>query len=292
MREAGNAGDLLGPGGVLAGERGRELVEAHRAAIEEVAVVELLGQQRVAERQHQRGVGVGPDGEPLDGAASVEILGGRRHVDEAHALLAHGVEAALDVMQGGAAGIDLGVLARHAAEGDEQLAVLGQHVPARVHGHQLFHRRHDVRHQHARRPQAVGILVAHIAADRVQEAMDLALRVMEAAGARPAIGAAEDRAVGMGASSRAPVPRRRGRAPRPTAARRTAPGRAARDGCRARARASSCARPAGARAAASPRRTACAGRSARDRGPSRRGAGAWPGRRRRTRPRRRPSGRR
>jgi hypothetical protein len=75
--------------------------------------------------------------------------------------------------------------------------MLGHDVPRRVHGHQLVHRRHDVRHQHARSTQAVGILVPHIAADRVQEAMDLALRVMEAAGARPAVGAAEDRAVGV-----------------------------------------------------------------------------------------------
>ncbi len=193
----GYAGDLLGPRRVLAGERGRELVEAHRVAGEEVAVVQVLRQQRVAERQDQRGVGVGADRQPFDGAAGVEIVGGRRHVDEAHALGAHAVEAALDVMLGGAAGIDLAVLVRHAAEGDEELAVLGHHVPRRVHGHQLVHRRHDVRHQHARGAQAVGILVAHIAADRIQEAMDLALRMMEAAGARPAVGAAEDRAVGM-----------------------------------------------------------------------------------------------
>ena len=159
--------------------------------------MQVLRQQRVAERQDQGGVGVGPDRQPLDGAAGVEVVGRRRHVDEAHALGAHAVEPALHVMLGGAAGIDLAVLVRHAAEGDEELAMLGHHVPRRVHGHQLVHRRHDVRHQHARRAQAVEILVAHIAADRIQEAMDLALRVMEAAGARPAVGAAEDRAVGV-----------------------------------------------------------------------------------------------
>ena len=190
--------------GVLLGEIGRELVEAHGAAVEERRDREVLGQQHVAERQDHRRVGVGPDRQPFDVAAGVEILGGRRDVDEAHALGAHAVEAVLHVVHHGAAGIDLRVLARHAAEGDEQLAMLGQHVPASCAWPSgLPCRRHDVRHQHARGAEAVGIHVAHVAADRVQEAMDLALRVMEAAGARPAVGAAEDRAVADACPSRA-----------------------------------------------------------------------------------------
>ena len=199
----GNAGDLLGPGRVLrlavglAAQVGREPVEAHGAAVEELAVIKLLDEQRVAERQDHGGVGVGSDRQPFDVAAVVEVFAGRRHVDEAHTRFAHRIESCLHMVQRGAAGVDLGVLARHAAEGDEELAILCQHVPAGVHGHQLFHRRHDVRHQHARRPQAVGILVADVAADRIQEAMDLALGMMKSAGARPAVRAAEDRAVGM-----------------------------------------------------------------------------------------------
>ncbi len=197
MREAGIAQIRFRPFGRPVGEGGCELVEAHRAAVEERAIVQLLGEQHVAQRQDQRGVSVGPDRQPFDVAAGVEILGGRRDVDEAHALGAHAVEPVLQPMHHRAAGIDLRVLVRRAAEGDEQLAMLGQHIPRRVHRHQVFHRGHDVRHQHARSAQAVGIHVAHIAADRIQEAVDLALGVMEAAGARPAVGAAEDRAVRM-----------------------------------------------------------------------------------------------
>ena len=111
----------------------------------------------MAERQDQGGVGIGPDRQPLDIAAGVEIFRGRRHVDEAHARVAQGVEAGFDVVHGGAAGVDLGVLARHAAEGHEQLAMLGQHVPARMPGLQLLHRGHDMRHQHARGTETVGI---------------------------------------------------------------------------------------------------------------------------------------
>ena len=49
--------------------------------------------------------------------------------------------------------------------------------------------------------RAVGVLAAHVAAEAVEEAVELALRVVEAAGAAPAVGAAED--------ALAPVPRRR-----------------------------------------------------------------------------------
>ena len=101
--------------------------------------------------------------------------------------------------------VDLGVLARHAAEGDEQLAVLGEHAPSCVcMASSSSMRRHDMRHQHERRAEAVVIAVAHVAADRVEETLQLALGVMEASGARPAIGAAEDRPVAEIASSRAP----------------------------------------------------------------------------------------
>src|SRR5215510_2545455 len=98
-----DAGDLLRPRCVLAGERGRELLEAHGAAVEKGAVVQPFGQERVAERQNQRGVGVGPDRQPFDVAAGVEIVGSRRNIDETHALGAHGVEPAFNMMFGRAA---------------------------------------------------------------------------------------------------------------------------------------------------------------------------------------------
>ena len=107
MRVAGMPVIFSAHSGVLSAEIGREPVEAHGVAVEEGAVVQVLGQQHVAERQHHRGVGVGPDRQPFDRAAVVEILGGRRHVDEAHARVAHAVEAALHVMQRRAAGVDL-----------------------------------------------------------------------------------------------------------------------------------------------------------------------------------------
>ena len=91
----GNAGDLFSPGRVLglavtlAAEIGAELLEAHRVAVEEGLIIEALDQQRVAECENHRGVGVGPDRQPFDIAARIEIIGRRRDIDEAHASVAH-----------------------------------------------------------------------------------------------------------------------------------------------------------------------------------------------------------
>ena len=171
----------------------------------------------------------------------------------------------------------LGIKIVNDTSSDARLALFGTH--------QLFHRGHDVRHQHARGTQAIGVLVAHVAADRIQESMDLALGVMEAAGARPAVGAAEDRPVGMlrlyareflGHEIERLVPRHLDE----------------------RLLASTLGMAAGPvfQPAFAHRRPAHAqardlGRWARDRDPSRRDAGEPPGRHRRIRLRRRPSGR-
>ena len=100
-------------------------------------------------------------------------------------------------MQPGAASGDLGVFGRHAAEGDKELGVLrhdierGGLVPALFHGHD------DMRHDDAAGAEAVAVIMPDIAADAVEEAVHLALRVVEAAGAGPAIGAAENGAVAV-----------------------------------------------------------------------------------------------
>jgi hypothetical protein len=60
----------------------------------------------------------------------------------------------------------------------------------------LIHRRDDVRHQHPR-AQAVRVGMAHVAADAVEKAVHLALRVVETACAGPAIGAAENGAIAV-----------------------------------------------------------------------------------------------
>jgi hypothetical protein len=90
-----------------------------------------------------------------------------------------------------AARVDLDVLRGHAAERNEELAVLLERRPRGVPRAQLVYAAQHVRQQRAARAQAVARHVAHVTADRVHEAMHLALRVMKAPGAAPAVRAGE-----------------------------------------------------------------------------------------------------
>ena len=96
-----------------------------------------------------------------------------------------------DVLTGPAAA-DIVVLQRHAAESEYESAVRDQLVPADIiagHGVLLAD---DMRQDHRRGARTVAVDRADIAAGHVQEAMKLAWRVVEAPGARPAIGPAKD----------------------------------------------------------------------------------------------------
>ena len=100
-------------------------------------------------------------------------------------------------MLAGAAGIDLRVLHRQPAERHEQLGVAREVLPFGVLEDELLERRGDAAQDDAARGHAVAVHAVGIAADRAQEPVQLALRMMEAPGARPAIGAGEDRAVAV-----------------------------------------------------------------------------------------------
>jgi len=132
--------------------------------------MQVLDQQRVAKRQHHRGVGVGPDRQPLDITASIKIIGRRRHIDEAHTRVAHAEEAAFDIVHDGAAGVDLGVLARHAAEGHEKLCSGWRASPSSCGSPISPPTAPTMRHQYEGSTNAVVILVRHEAADRIEEA--------------------------------------------------------------------------------------------------------------------------
>jgi len=99
---------------------------------------------------------------------------------------------ALDVAADAAAG-NHAVLQRHAAEGHDDLGLRGHLLPRDVAPHQVLVIAQDMRHQHRGCAGAVAIDGADVAAQRrVQKAVNLALGVMEAARARPTVGAAED----------------------------------------------------------------------------------------------------
>src|SRR5262245_51886996 len=90
------------------------------------------------------------------------------------------------------------VFQRHAAKGQYESAVSYQLVPADViAGHRLL-RTDDMRQDHRRCTGAVAVDRADIAARHVEEAVQLARRIVEASRARPAIRPAEDRARPVG----------------------------------------------------------------------------------------------
>ena len=87
---------------------------------------------------------------------------------------------------------DLGVLQRHPAETDHQIGMLVDGGPACA-GVQISpETAEDMRNHRLGRGKTVGVFGSRVAAYAVQEAMQLALGVVETSGAGPAVRAAED----------------------------------------------------------------------------------------------------
>jgi hypothetical protein len=130
-------------------------------------------------------------------AASVfgRIVAHRPDVDDPRARFPEAAQSAAHPMPPGAAEGALAVLQGHAAEADEQLAMFGQHIPRGV-GGAPGPARH-MRHHHRAGAQAVAVDAERPAADHMVEPAQVALGVMEAAGAGPAVGAAEQGFVAM-----------------------------------------------------------------------------------------------
>ena len=87
----------------------------------------------------------------------------------------------------------------------------------------IVHFADNMRKHPASRAAAVGVLEEGIAADGVEETVDLALRVMKTAGAGPSVGAAENRIVAELLLYARTVRRRRYRWPHPRIFQQTAP---------------------------------------------------------------------
>ena len=199
-----DAGDRGRPGGVLglpiavAHEVGLEPFEADRVAVEERAVVEPFRHQRMAEAEHEGGVRARPQRQPLGIEDLERVLAQGAQEDEARAARLGAQQMLLDHVPAHPARVDLGVLQRHSAEHQHQIGVLGDRGPGGVPTQQAAAVADDARHDHLGGGVGVGVDRAGVAADAVEETVELALGVVEAAGARPAVGAAEDRGVAVG----------------------------------------------------------------------------------------------
>ena len=91
-----------------------------------------------------------------------------------------------------------GVLQRQPAEAHQQIGVLDDDLPLGGALEQVVVGADHPRHDHAGRAEAVGVPGKGVSAKEFEEPMHLALRVVESAGAGPAVGAAVDRLVAVG----------------------------------------------------------------------------------------------
>ncbi len=175
-------------------EIGLELLVTRRVARQELAIVQLLDHQGMRETQHQRRVAAWPRGEPLGAELRQHVGAQRRDRNELAAVRLRCSQSFRHRVPPDAAGIHLRVLRRQSAERHDQFRVLGDHRPGRrAIEHETGEIADDMRHQRAHRRIAVCVDRGRVAADAVEESVQLALRVMEPASARPAIGAAENR---------------------------------------------------------------------------------------------------
>ena len=162
----------------------------------------------VGEAHHQRHVGVRPRRDPAGALPVVDVAAQRADVDEVDAGLAGSVLRPARDMPCEAARVDLGVLERESAERDDQLGVLGDLVPVRCRGVDRVGAAPDhVRQDHLHGRAAVAVDRRRVAAVEVQEAVQQALRVMEAPRAAPAVGTAVDRVVAVLAPDARELPR-------------------------------------------------------------------------------------
>jgi len=195
-----NAADHRCPGGVLrlAVDAPKQIILecriADAEALQKSLVVQVLRDQRVRQAEHQRGVGVGHHRQPMGPRLLRQVVAQGADQHEACSPGVGGAHGASIDMTADATGGDRRVLQRHAAERDHHFAVRRNLVPGDAVAADRVERAQDVRQDHRGGPGAVRVHRADITAEHgVQEPVHLALRMMEAAGAGPAIRATEDR---------------------------------------------------------------------------------------------------
>ena len=193
-----DSGQPLGPLGGLgrsvlgATEVALEPVEADAVPREEFAVRAPLDHQRVRQREHHGDVGARHHRQPLGSDELRQVVPHRAQQHELRPAGLHRPEVIPQGVPARAARAHHGVLEREAAEADEEVRVTLDHRPGHRPVEVAAHVADHVRHDHGQRPVAVAVLPPDEAAEAVEEAMELALRVVEAARAGPAVGASVD----------------------------------------------------------------------------------------------------
>ena len=166
--------------------------------IEEGTVVPPLAYQSVSDTEHQRDIGAGADRVPDRTNFRRQIVAQRADQVEFDPPIAGGPQLLARDVPAGAAAADIVVFQRHAAKGQHQGALCDQLGPADIVACHRPLRADDMRQDHRRSTRAVAADRADIATRKVEKTMDLALRIVEASGTRPAVGPAENRPGAMG----------------------------------------------------------------------------------------------
>ena len=192
-----------------------EALEAGAVSREERAIAALLVDQGMREPEHDGDVRPGHDREPLGLDELGQIVTYRAQQHELRPAGLHRGEMVPEGMPARSAGAHHRVLERDAAEADEQLRVALDHRPGGRPVEVPAHVPEDVGHDDGEGAVAVTVLAADESPEAVEEAMKLALRVVEATRARPAVGAAIHRLAAVSVVDAAELPRQKVHGRRP-----------------------------------------------------------------------------
>ena len=187
----------LGLAVAFAHQIGAEALEPRGVAVKEGVIRQTLVFEHIGQRQHQGGVRARRHRQPVAALGGVAAL--RANVEAVHAPGKKASDPAVGAMLGHPAHADLAVLGVDASEHDEGFGLGLQRLPVFL---MLIEMRdeiaaEDMRHDRLRAARGIAPERGDIAADAVEKAVHLALRMMEAPRRGPAVGAAEDRRVAM-----------------------------------------------------------------------------------------------
>ena len=188
---------VLGHAVGLAEQVALERVVAGRAGVQELLVMQALGGQRVREPEHQRDVRRRDHRVPLGVQVAGQVRAERADQHDLGSVGRELREIAGGAVRGHPARGDGHILLGDAAERDDQLGVRHDRRPGRRAAQHQASAAHQVRQQHLRGAEAVGVARGDVAAAEREEPVQLALRVVEPPGAGPPVRATEDRLVAV-----------------------------------------------------------------------------------------------
>ena len=139
------------------------------------------------EREHRRRVGSRHDRMPRGGDIRNEVAAQRAEQLERQPAPSRFGEARRQRVTSHATGADPRVLHVHPAERDDQLGVFEDRLPRCRAAEHLVGATDDVGEDHLGRAERVAVDRPGVTANAVQEAVQLALRVVKPTGARPAV---------------------------------------------------------------------------------------------------------